>query len=99
MIYAEKEASERIEIARKELEWYSAKLQLRLDKLRGAMLDPVAIEKIELLPFNTGHQVSAFRVAHLHAELKRSIEQVHAFLKSEEVAPLTPPTNVRNCVL
>eukprot|EP00698_Gefionella_okellyi_P015023 TRINITY_DN4206_c0_g1_i1.p2 TRINITY_DN4206_c0_g1~~TRINITY_DN4206_c0_g1_i1.p2 ORF type:complete len:1598 (+),score=505.86 TRINITY_DN4206_c0_g1_i1:63-4856(+) len=83
----EKEASERIEISRKELEWISAKKKLILDKLKGAMLDPIAVERIVLLPFQAGHYVSSFRTAYLSPELKRSIEQVHAFLnKAEEVA-------------
>lgn len=79
-----------MEIARKELQWTSAKMQLQLDRLKSVMLDPVAVERIVLLPFLSGHQVSAFRTAHLHPELKRSIEQVHAFLKSEETRAETP---------
>jgi hypothetical protein len=93
---AEAESSERIDIARKELEWISAKKELQLSRLRNHYIDRVAVERICLVAFRQRMRTATFRTPRLSLELRAAIEQVHAYLNQEEerlaAAAAAPPT-------
>lgn len=72
MVSAEGEADERVSIARKELQWISAKKQLQLDRLRGHYLDAVAFERIVLHPFGVRRVVSVCFVRPKKQEVRAS---------------------------
>ena len=58
--FIESALNERVEIARKELQWISAKKELQLDKLRGQYLDRVVVERIVLRAFEVRFSPIAF---------------------------------------
>ena len=82
----EVETNDKMEVARKELQWESEKKAVGLRKLKAWFLDPIEVERIVLRPFMEQFQVTTFRTPKLPDGLLKEIAEVHAVLAREEAA-------------
>lgn len=56
-----RQMAERLEVARKELAFTTAKKELRLEKLRSTFIDSLQVERVLLYGFRSGRSVASFR--------------------------------------
>lgn len=75
--------NEKRELARKELAWNKAKVDLQLKKVKDYFFDCLDSERVVLKSFRSGKVVSTFRTRKLREELIHKIEEVHELINEE----------------
>jgi hypothetical protein len=75
--------NEKLELARKEAEWHSMKVNLRLKKLKDHFINPLDVERIVLTAFGTDKKVCSFKTHKISHLLRQHIDAVHSIINEE----------------
>jgi WD40 repeat protein len=75
--------NERLEAAKREAEWHSMKVNLRLKKLKDHFINPLKVERIVLTAFSTDKKVCSFKKHRKTPLLKEHIKAVHEIINEE----------------
>ncbi|KAL0481967.1 flagella-associated protein 44 [Acrasis kona] len=75
--------NERLQISKRETEWNSIKINLRLKKLKEHFIDPLHVERIELTAFDSDKKVCSFKTMVINPLLRQHIDAVHAIINEE----------------
>lgn len=79
----ERIGEEKLEVARKVLEWDATWADVKLQKLKSVYIDSLDVERIVLKAFKSGQHVESYKTPKIRPALQRLIDHFHAKINEE----------------